>query len=498
MNKKFLKVALFASLMSISFAYTSCSKEDDSPAQNNQEVTGGTTDKPSDEKTDDVVLVSELKCTVAEFATKYTTLKKGEKVNVTLTDVSDANISKVAQTLQKMSATTISKAASDDNYIVVLVLESKDELTKIPAEVFKDCKAIVSVTIPECVELIESGAFDGCSALEAVKILSEVAVIQEGAFAENVKVEKGDNEVVKPEIKLLSPADIVAYVNASDEEIVTLNMALETYDHTEVMVEIAKITDKKVKLVIPEGVDVLGMDDDKFPKDEIYGRIYPKPSALVSVGIPESVTEIGNRAFYSCDGLISITIPSSCKSIGEFAFQSCKGLTSISIPSSCKSIGNFAFNGCFGLEDLTISNGVEKIGLNSFAFCYRIKNVIIPESVTEIGEHAFHGCEGITDIIIPEGVDMISYGAFQGCSKLVSVTINSDFTKINSDAFFCCDNLQTIYCSQAIYDKYHKTFPQMVVKGGNSTGEVEGPTTEDSSVSGNIDIDDLEEGKNIN
>ncbi len=129
-------------------------------------------------KTDDVVLVSELKCTVAEFATKYTTLKKGEKVNVTLTDVSDANISKLAQTLQKMSATTISKAASDDNYIVVLVLESKDELTKIPAEVFKDCKAIVSVTIPECVELIESGAFDGCSALP-----QSVTMIGDWAFS---------------------------------------------------------------------------------------------------------------------------------------------------------------------------------------------------------------------------------------------------------------------------------------------------------------------------
>ncbi len=50
MKKIFLKVALFAALLNVSLTYSSCSKEDESPAQNNQEVTGGTTDKPSDEK----------------------------------------------------------------------------------------------------------------------------------------------------------------------------------------------------------------------------------------------------------------------------------------------------------------------------------------------------------------------------------------------------------------------------------------------------------------
>ncbi len=245
-----------------------------------------------------------------------------------------------------------------------------------------------------------------------------------------------------PEVQLLSPADIYYYVNSSDEDTVTLNMPLETYDHTDVMLEIAKITDKKVKLVIPEGVEILVLDSDKLPRDEEGNPIFPNPHALADVVIPDGVTLIGS-----------------------FAFAHCISLTNLSIPSSCKSIDNLAFNFCNGLTELTIPNGVEKIGNNSFAFCYRIKNVIIPESVTEIGDGAFQGCEGITDIIIPESVDMISYSAFQGCRKLVSVTINSDFTMIDSDAFAWCVNLQTIYCTQAVYDKYHKTFPQMVVEG---------------------------------
>lgn len=48
-----------------------------------------------------------------------------------------------------------------------------------------------------------------------------------------------------------------------------------------------------------------------------------------SVVIPDSVTSIGDRAFYRCSGLTDITIPDSVMSIGWDAFGNCMGLTTI-------------------------------------------------------------------------------------------------------------------------------------------------------------------------
>ena len=52
-------------------------------------------------------------------------------------------------------------------------------------------------------------------------------------------------------------------------------------------------------------------------------------SGLTSITIPESVTEIGGRAFSGCSGLTSITIPESVTEIGTGAFSNCPSLNSI-------------------------------------------------------------------------------------------------------------------------------------------------------------------------
>ena len=69
-------------------------------------------------------------------------------------------------------------------------------------------------------------------------------------------------------------------------------------------------------------------------------------SSLETIVIPNSVTSIGDGAFYGCSSLETIEIPNSVTSIGNGAFRDCSSLETIEIPNSVTSIGEYAFADC--------------------------------------------------------------------------------------------------------------------------------------------------------
>ena len=102
-------------------------------------------------------------------------------------------------------------------------------------------------------------------------------------------------------------------------------------------------------------------------------------TSVTSVSIPNSVTSIGEFAFFNCTGLTSVSIPSSVASIGSYAFQDCSGLTSVNIPDSVTSIGAAAFSTCTGLTSVNIGNGVLlTVGGNAFAECPLVGTITLP------------------------------------------------------------------------------------------------------------------------
>ena len=100
---------------------------------------------------------------------------------------------------------------------------------------------------------------------------------------------------------------------------------------------------------------ILHYDRELTQINDWYRSYY---SSSTSITIPNSVTEIGLRAFAGCTGLTSITIPNSVTEIGAYAFEGSTGLTSITIPNSVTRIGRYAFSGCTGLTSITIPNSV--------------------------------------------------------------------------------------------------------------------------------------------
>ena len=142
--------------------------------------------------------------------------------------------------------------------------------------------------------------------------------------------------------------------------------------------------------------------------------------------IANSVTSIGDDAFFGCNSLTSIVIPNSVTSIGGAAFYGCYGLTSIEIPNSVTSIGGWAFYFCSRLTSVEIPNSVISIEDRTFYGCYGLTSIEIPNSVTSIDRSAFEQCSGLTSIVIPNSVTSIGYDAFYGCSGLTSMTVLTD------------------------------------------------------------------------
>ena len=77
--------------------------------------------------------------------------------------------------------------------------------------------------------------------------------------------------------------------------------------------------------------------------------------------IGNSVTSIGNKAFYDCSGFTDdLIIPNTVTSIGDSAFSWCSGFTGdLIIPDSVTSIGNYAFLRCDNLEKIIIQGKSE-------------------------------------------------------------------------------------------------------------------------------------------
>ena len=181
--------------------------------------------------------------------------------------------------------------------------------------------------------------------------------------------------------------------------------------------------------------------------------------------IPNSVIEIGYRAFMNCSGFTgNVTIGNSVSTIGENAFYGCIGFTGdLAIPNSVTEISQGAFTGCsfndlyidipnipnsfIGIlggnysGSLTIGNSVTTIGSSAFSYCSNFTgSLTIGNSVTEIGGDAFRNCSGFTgSLTLPNSVMTIGISAFEDCSGFTgSLTIGNSVTTIGSRAFYQC------------------------------------------------------------
>lgn len=217
------------------------------------------------------------------------------------------------------------------------------------------------------------------------------------------------------------------------------------------------------ELVLPthtpggKAIVAIGAKAFMIPNDEVEVTKFgiDSPNGMVSVVIPETVTEIGEsafaqnaltevdltglttigaRAFYGND-LVKALIPDTVTSLGEGAFAT-NDITEIRLSSAVTVIPQGLFSMNIRLESIEIPNTVTEIGDTAFAGA-RLTSLTIPESVTKIGRKAFH-LHHLTELTISGNVKEIGESAFEGTYKattLKSLTIEEGVEVIGKWAF---------------------------------------------------------------
>jgi len=426
------------------------------------------------------------------------------------------------------SVTSIGDSAFEDCYNLTSITIG-NSVTSIGNYAFRNCDSLTSITIPDSVTSMGNYAFAGCYNLTSVTIGNSVTIIGNYAFAEcydltsvtigNSVTSIGDSAFFYSGLTSITIPDSVTSIGDSAFRYCQSLTSITIPDSVTSIGNSAFYSCYSLtSITIPDSVTSIGegpfaactdltsiiVDPDNgyylndsygvlFNKDKTELIQYPAGNTNTSYTIPDSVTSIGDYAFYECYNLTSVVIGNSVTSIGYQAFRSCTDLTSITIPDSVTSIGSYAFYDCISLGDVYYNGSKadwEKISIGDYnsnltsnlrykfesgtcgdnltwrfnsdtgvldisgegdmtkwlsyssvpwdPYSSYIKTIIIGDNVTSIGEFAFYNCYRLTDVTLGNNVTRIGDNAFKDCYSLTSITIPDSVESVGARAFENC------------------------------------------------------------
>lgn len=367
------------------------------------------------------------------------------------------------------------------NLTAVLILPG---VPTIGNQAFYGCSSLKTLKIPEGVLHIGNQSFTGCSSLTSLAIPNTVRDIGTQAFKGCKSLAtlyvpaswKGTHKLDNAGVP--STCSIV-YGKTGSQEVVhgyeTIGNVSWTYAVSNCEASIVHVPAAEGELVLPAvlaGYIVTTIDAGTFSEC----------TALMSLTIPDSVTNVAADAFSGCIGLhelhvpawwigtgilADVAVPATCEIVyGEdgLAAESLDGVTwyyivvddrvtIMDVYPSPKSLIVPAM-----LEDLTVG----KIAPSAFAGCNALESVFLPESVTKIGRFAFQECPALQTVTMLGNItdDWTNEGdsPFGGCSNLTTVNFGNGMTKIGNYMFDNCCALQSVTIPDSITNIGNRAF----------------------------------------
>lgn len=145
-------------------------------------------------------------------------------------------------------------------------------------------------------------------------------------------------------------------------------------------------------------------------------------TALEEVIVPDTVTAIGDFAFYGCTALTSFDF-SHIKTIGQKAFNGGSGLLSVNFSDELESLGTYCFDGAPIEGEVVLGGKLTTVPAGAFQNCGKITKVTIKGNVLSVENASFRYCSSLAEIVIEEGVKTV--GGFASVSSRCVATLPS-------------------------------------------------------------------------
>ena len=305
------------------------------------------------------------------------------------------------------------------------------------------CENLTSVTLPQSLVVINRMNFFSCGALSEITIPAGVRYIGDGSFRFCDALRKITFEGVCPAIDMdcfsVLPEDAVAYV--PDDQLEAYTAAFENAGST------VSVQPSGKNAVVVENN---GYVESEFDFDASTGTITRYNGYATYLAIPETiggaaVKAIGPEAFAHHYYLALLELPEGLEAIGDGAFYNCATLGHVKFPSTLKTIGDNAFYNAYQGSLFELPSA-ETIGDFAFYFAGIKGSVALPDGLTSIGKGAFESCGSLGGTLyLPASLETIGDGAFKGNLLLQYVIVDSPTPPTLGEGVFAgCDYLYDI------------------------------------------------------